>query len=156
MSDRTDAGKVVRTYFEAYPARDRAAIGVVVSEDFHFTSPLDNRIDRRTYFDRCWPNGDDMAKLDLQHIVVCGERVFAAYEIRMKDGRRFKNAELLAVKHGQITDVEVYFGSTIPHKAPAGGFVPGEGQVGAAAVGLGWRTARRASERILDPLAYCS
>jgi hypothetical protein len=23
--------------------------------DFHFTSPLDNRLDRETYFRRCWP-----------------------------------------------------------------------------------------------------
>jgi ketosteroid isomerase-like protein len=126
MSAQADAGDVVRTYFQAYPARDRAAIEGVVAEDFHFTSPLDNRIDRRTYFERCWPNGDDIAELNLQYVVVSGERVFAAYEIRMKDGRRFKNAELLTVQRGRITDVEVYFGWTIPHKAPVGGFVPDE------------------------------
>jgi ketosteroid isomerase-like protein len=99
----------------------------VMAEDFHFTSPLDNRIDRRTYFERCWPNGDDMAKLDLQRLVVSGEKVFAVYEIRMKDGRRFKNTELVSFKHGRITDVEVYFGWTIPHKAPLGSFVADEG-----------------------------
>ncbi len=65
-----------------------------------------------------------MAVLDLQHILVSGERVFVAYEIRMKDGRRFKNTELVTVKQGQIIDVEVYFGWTIPHKAPPGSFVP--------------------------------
>lgn len=124
MSNKTDADKVVRKAYEAYPKRDRAAIESVLSEGFHFTSPLDNRIDRRTYFERCWPNGDDMAELDLQHIVVSGERVFVAYEIRMKDGRRFKNAELVTIKEGQIIDVEVYFGWTIPHKAPPGSFVP--------------------------------
>lgn len=124
MSQDINAEKVVRTYFGAYPARDRAAIESVMAEDFHFTSPLDNRIDRRTYFERCWPNGDDMAVLDLQHIVVSGERVFVAYEIRMKDGRRFKNAELVRLTQGQIIDVEVYFGWTIPHKAPPGSFVP--------------------------------
>ena len=68
-----------------------------------------------------------MAKLDLQHIVVCGERVFAAYEIRMKDGRRFMNAELLAVKHGQITDVEVYFRIDDSAQGARRGFVPDEG-----------------------------
>ena len=51
----------------------------------------------------------------------------AAYEIRMKDGRRFMKAELLAVKHGQITDVEVYFRIDDSAQAPAGGFVPDEG-----------------------------
>lgn len=124
MSNHMDAGEVVRTYFAAYPTRDRAMIEGVVAESFHFTSPLDNRIDRKTYFARCWPNGDDMEAHDLRHIVVSGDKVFVAYEIRMKDGRRFRNAELISVNDGQITDVEVYFGWDIPHKAPKGGFVP--------------------------------
>ena len=114
---------MVRTYFGAYPARDRAAIETVIAEDFHFTSPLDNRIDRRTYFERCWPNGDDMAVLDLQHIAVSGERVFVAYEIRMKDGRRFKNAELVRLEQGQIIDV-VPTSRTYPARGAAWKLVP--------------------------------
>jgi len=30
--------------------KDRAAIEKIIAEDFHFTSPLDNRLDRETYF----------------------------------------------------------------------------------------------------------
>ena len=42
---------VARAAYQAYVEKDRAAIEALIAEDFHFTSPLDNRIDRATYFD---------------------------------------------------------------------------------------------------------
>jgi hypothetical protein len=47
---------VARAKYQAYVHKDRAAIEGLIAEDFHFTSPLDNRIDRPTYFVRCCPN----------------------------------------------------------------------------------------------------
>ena len=47
---------IARVAYEAYVTKDRAAIEELIAEDFHFTSPLDNRLDRETYFHRCWPN----------------------------------------------------------------------------------------------------
>lgn len=123
MPNESDIASVVRAYFESYPARDRAAIERLVSADFHFTSPLDNRIGRETYFERCWPTGEMIAAIDLKHVVVDGERVFVTYEATMKDELRMRNTELLTVRAGQVCDVEVYFGWNIPHEAPAGGFV---------------------------------
>ena len=124
MSLNTNAEKLVRTYFAAYPARDRAAIESVVADDFHFTSPIDNRIDRKTYFEHCWPNSQTTAAINLQHVVVSGqEKVYATYDLRTTDGKRFRNSELITLKNGKITEVEVYFGWETPHKAPAGSFV---------------------------------
>jgi hypothetical protein len=37
---------------------DRAAIEAVIGEEFHFTSPRDNRINRETYFEKCWKNSE--------------------------------------------------------------------------------------------------
>jgi hypothetical protein len=34
--------------YEAYVLKDRAAIKKLITEDFHFTSPLDKRIDRQS------------------------------------------------------------------------------------------------------------
>jgi hypothetical protein len=51
-----EPGSIARRCYQAYVDKDRSAIEKLVAEDFHFTSPLDNRIDRRTYFERCWPN----------------------------------------------------------------------------------------------------
>ena len=38
--------EVVRSCFKSYVDKDRQAIEALISEDLHFTSPLDNRIDR--------------------------------------------------------------------------------------------------------------
>ena len=40
---------VVRAYFDAWPTQDRPAAEELVAEDFTFTSPLDNRLDRATF-----------------------------------------------------------------------------------------------------------
>ncbi len=41
---------IARASYEAYVSKDRAAIEALIAPGFHFTSPLDNRIDRATYF----------------------------------------------------------------------------------------------------------
>jgi hypothetical protein len=56
-----DLISIVRGVFEAYGAKDRAAIEAVIADDFHFTSPLDNRIDRQTFFERCWKNSESIS-----------------------------------------------------------------------------------------------
>ena len=126
---RKDAVTIARACYEAYVTKDRAALEALLAEDFHFTSPLDNRLDRETYFARCWPNSETIEGFDFIHLVPAGDRVFVTYEGRGAKGRRFRNTEILMVRSGQITDVEVYFGWSIPHKAAPGGFIEdGEGQ----------------------------
>ena len=114
---------IARAAYEAYVTKDRAALEDLIAEDFHFTSPLDNRLDREAYFRRCWPNSEVIAGFDFIHVVTDAERVFVTYEGRNTDGRRFRNTEILTIRDQHIVDVEVYFGWSIPHEAPQGGFV---------------------------------
>jgi ketosteroid isomerase-like protein len=122
MTMPDDAVAIARASYDAYVTKDRAAIEALIADDFHFTSPLDNRLDRATYFARCWPNSESIEGFDFIHLVPDGERVFVTYEGR-GGGRCFRNTEILTVKDGRITDAEVYFGWTIPHDARPGGFV---------------------------------
>jgi ketosteroid isomerase-like protein len=122
MTMTADMVRIARAAYDAYVSKDRAAIEALIADDFHFTSPLDNRIDRETYFTRCWPNSKSTEGFDFIHFAPDGERVFVTYEGHA-NARRFRNTELLTIKDGRITDVEVYFGWSIPHEAPAGGFV---------------------------------
>jgi len=114
---------IARAAYEAYVTKDRAAIGELIAEDFHFTSPLDNQLDRETYFRRCWPNSKVIEGFDFIHLVTDGDRVFVTYEGRNTNSRRFRNTEILTIRDQHIVDVEVYFGWSIPHEAPQGGFV---------------------------------
>ena len=119
---KNDPIAVARASYDAYVRKDRAAIEALIADDFHFTSPLDNRLDRATYFERCWPNSQRISAFDYIHLVAHGEQVFVTYEGSDVDGGRFRNTEVLTVRGQQIVEAEVYFGWSIPHKAPVGGF----------------------------------
>ena len=114
---------IARAAYDAYVTKDRAALDRLLADDFHFTSPLDNRLDRETYFRRCWPNSKVIEGFDFIHLVTDADRVFVTYEGRNTNGRRFRNTEILTIRNQHIVDVEVYFGWSLPHKAPQGGFV---------------------------------
>jgi ketosteroid isomerase-like protein len=118
-----DLVAIARSAYEAYVAKNRAAIEELIAADFHFTSPLDNRIERASYFARCWPNSERIDGFNFINLVRNGDRVFVTYEGHTTNGERFRNTEIVTVRDGQIVEVEVYFGWSIPHKAKAGGFV---------------------------------
>jgi ketosteroid isomerase-like protein len=46
---------IAQAAYRAYVTKDRPALEALLANDFHFTSPLDNRLDRETYFRRSWP-----------------------------------------------------------------------------------------------------
>jgi ketosteroid isomerase-like protein len=118
-----DPTAIARACYQAYAAKDRQAIEALIADDFHFTSPLDNRIDRDTYFARCWPNSAMTSDFEFVHVVANGPRAFVTYECRWTNGQRFRNTEILTIRDGKIVEAEVYFGWNLPHEAPEGGFV---------------------------------
>ena len=118
-----EAVAIARSAYEAYVAKDRGAIEALIAEDFHFSSPLDNRLDRATYFARCWPNSKMIEAFDFIHLVPHGEQVFVTYEARGAGGHHFRNTEIITVRGAQVVEVEVYFGWDLPHKAVVGSFV---------------------------------
>jgi ketosteroid isomerase-like protein len=126
MKMQYDPCEAARASYLAYVNKDRAAIDKLIADDFHFTSPLDNHIDRAIYFARCWPNSATTAEFDFIHIVPNGDHVFVTYEGRSTSGKRFRNSEILTVRDGKIVEAEVYFGWTIPHEAPKGGYIDPE------------------------------
>ena len=50
-----DSIAIARAAYDAYVSEDHAAIEALIADDFHFSSPLDNHIDRTTYACAgCW------------------------------------------------------------------------------------------------------
>lgn len=114
---------IAQAAYRAYVTKDRAAIEPLIADDFHFTSPLDNRLDRETYFLRCWPNSEVIEAFHIIYMVTDGDRVFVTYEGRNTNGHQYRNTEILTIRDQRIVEVEVYFGWSLPHKARDGGFV---------------------------------
>ena len=123
---KQDPVSVATAAYDAYVRKDRAAMEAIVAADYRFTSPLDNALDRATYFQRCWPNSEHMAGVDIIHAVANGECAFIVYEA-WSAAKRFRNCELHTVRNGQLIATEVYFGWDLPHKAPEGGFIEAAG-----------------------------
>ena len=110
---------VVRGTLQAYVDKDREAIERLIAEDFHFSSPLDNRIDRDTYFRLCWPNSRNMDDFEIVRMASDGDAVFVTYIGKMS-GRRVRNTELHTIRDGKALEVEVYFGWNVPHDVAEG------------------------------------
>jgi hypothetical protein len=82
---------IAQAAYRAYVTKDRAALEALLDDDFHFTTPLDNRLDRERYFRRCWPNSEVIERFDFAHLVTDADRVFVTYEGRNTNGHRFRN-----------------------------------------------------------------
>jgi ketosteroid isomerase-like protein len=123
-SDLEKALALVKASYAAYVDKDRAALEKILAADFHFTSPLDNRLDRQTYFARCWPNSEKLRNFEFVHLNSAdGETVFVTYIATNSNGGRFRNTEIMTLRDGRIREVEVYFGWSLPHEAKPGGFI---------------------------------
>lgn len=101
--------------YRAFESKDRVAFEALLSDDFRFSSPRDDRIDRTVYFERCWPNSDKLKNFVLENVVAQGDDVFVRYVAeRVADGGRFRNIEFLRTAGGKVAEVEVYFGRDLP------------------------------------------
>jgi ketosteroid isomerase-like protein len=124
MSDPTNQGsdpiEIAKRTFQAYVDKDRQAIETLIADDFRFTSPLDNGIDRRAYFERCWPNSERISDFSFAYLAQAGDQVFVTVEGRGLNDRTFRNTEVLTIRNGKVVASEVYFGWDVPHELPHG------------------------------------
>ncbi len=105
---------VVRASFAAYRAQDRAAAEALVAEDFVFTSPQDDHIDRAAWLERCFPTADRFVDFELLEVVAtAGRGSLVLYEYELADGARHRNAELIAVRDGRLVETQVFFGGRV-------------------------------------------
>ena len=107
----TKLTNVVRAFFGAYETENRALAEALLADDFRFTSPNDDKIDKATWFERCWPNRDPSHEQQLENIVVQGDKAFVTYRCANANGKSFRNTEFLTFSGDRIASVNVYFGA---------------------------------------------
>jgi len=112
-----DRDRLIRQLFAAYLANDRQRVADALAEDFRFTSPCDDNIDKAAYFERCWKDTGWIARHDIERIVVAGDEAFVTYRCLATDGKSFRNTEFFAFAGDQIVRIDVYFGATYQHGA---------------------------------------
>jgi ketosteroid isomerase-like protein len=107
-----DREKIIRALFAAYLANDRKAIEDSLTDDFRFTSPYDDEIDKATYFARCWRVSDWIERHRIEKVIVDGDGAFVTYQCVAKDGKSFRNTECFGFEGDRIRRIDVYFGAT--------------------------------------------
>jgi len=70
----------VKAALQAYVDKDRAAIEAVIGDPYTFTSPLDNALNRQTYFSRCWPNSKNMTTIQVIQAFEADDRACVVYD----------------------------------------------------------------------------
>ncbi|WP_133646332.1 nuclear transport factor 2 family protein [Paraburkholderia flava] len=118
MSHPSDIADLIRRCFAAYESKDRAALEALVADDFHFSSPRDNRIDRQTYFERCWPFSEKVRAFRIEKLFVQHDEAFVRYRCEPDSGPAFRNTEFFRFANGRLIEVEVYFGLSEERVSP--------------------------------------
>ncbi|WP_315834524.1 nuclear transport factor 2 family protein [Bradyrhizobium prioriisuperbiae] len=111
MHDQAKAD-IIRSLFTAYKNRTRNVVEDLLTDDFTFTSPYDDAIDKTAYFERCWPNSERIKQHVLEAIFIEGDAAFVTYSCEVEGGKQFRNTEFFAFDADRIASVDVYFGAT--------------------------------------------
>jgi ketosteroid isomerase-like protein len=119
MTEKID---LIRNIFAAYRANDRRGVEDALADDFRFTTPFDDRIDKATYFAKCWRNTDWIERQELELILVDGDQAFVTYNCVAKNGKSFRNTEFFVFAGDKVRSIDVYFGAAYER----GAFVPQE------------------------------
>ena len=109
--------ETIRQIFAAYLANDRKFVENALSDDFRFTSPYDDAIDKPTYFERRWKSSDSIERHELERIFVEGDEAFITYLCVARGGRDFRNIEFFVFEGDRVKRIEVYFGATYDNGA---------------------------------------
>ena len=111
QENRMSNTDVVRAAFDAYRAQDRDAAEALIADDFVFTSPQDDHIDKTAFMERCFPTADRFVSQDIVELVDAGSGgVFVLYEYELTTGERHRNTEYSIVRDGRLVETQVYFG----------------------------------------------
>ena len=106
----TNRLQIAKDVYGAYVSGDRTVVERLLTDDFTFYSPPDPGIDRETYFERCWPNSQNLERFEFVRLVEHGAEVLVTYEATRTDGSRFRNTEVLTFEGDRMSRAEVYFG----------------------------------------------
>jgi ketosteroid isomerase-like protein len=108
---------IIRAIFAAYLSNDRKTVEDALTDDFRFASPYDDRIDKATYFERCWRNSDWIERHELEKIFVEGNEAFVTYRCVAKGGKSFRNTEFFVFDGDKVRRIDVYFGAAYENGA---------------------------------------
>jgi ketosteroid isomerase-like protein len=105
-----DREATVRGLFAAYLANRKDEVSDMLTDDFTFSSPRDDHIDKAAYFERCWPQPPAFRAIHIERISLEDNEALVRHRAEKQDGGAFRNVEVIRFHGDRIASVEVYFG----------------------------------------------
>lgn len=106
-----DNVETVRELQAAFDAQDADAADRLVADDFTFTSPQDDHLDKAEWMRVCFPTAEHFGSRTMLAVQQLGDDVVAYYEYEVAEsGERYRNVEVLRVRDGQVVQTRVFFG----------------------------------------------
>jgi ketosteroid isomerase-like protein len=103
--------EIVEAAFEAYRGQDLARMESLLAEDFTFTSPQDDHIDKAEFLRVCFPTASRMSEQRTLLLADAeGGNVFVMYEYTLITGETHRNTECMTVRDGKVVATQVFFG----------------------------------------------
>jgi len=113
-NSRLSKTETVRASLDAYHRQDIETASRLLADDFTFTSPQDDHIDKATYLERCFPTANRFATSEVLALVPSGDNdVFLLYEYQLTTGERYRNTENITVRDGRLVETQVFFGGRV-------------------------------------------
>jgi hypothetical protein len=111
LSPKNEA-TVRRWYKEWGTTKDWQPFDILLSDDFTFTSPLDDHISKNAFKAKCWDTQVAFVeRFDLKHVIGTGNEAFVMYVGHTTSGKMFRNVEYLRLRGEQVLAIECYFGA---------------------------------------------
>ena len=110
---QTSREQTVRGLYDAYLQGRKDIAAGMMTEDFTFSSPRDDHIDRLAYFSRCWPEPPPFRDIEIEHLEIADDEAVVRYRAEKHDGGAFRNMEVMRFRGDRIASVDVYFGRNV-------------------------------------------
>ncbi len=103
--------EVVRKYYAAWEAKDWHPVDILLADDFTFSSPLDDHINKSDFKAGCWDTQIAyIDRFDLKQVIGTDNQAFVMYVCHTTNGKTFRNVEYFQLQERKVRAVECYFG----------------------------------------------
>jgi ketosteroid isomerase-like protein len=99
----------IKDCFRAWHARDWDFVASNLADDFTFTSPYDDHLNRHEFKIKCWDAIKEIGEFEIVTIVEGDTEAFVRYKNSI-NGQKVQNAEHFVFEDDKVKAVTVFFG----------------------------------------------
>ena len=115
--------ETIRKYYKAWETKEWRPVDILLTDDFTFSSPLDDHISKSDFKAGCWDTQIAyIDRFDLKQVIGTDNEAFVMYVCHTTNGKTFRNVEYFQLREDKVKAVECYFGgkSSFPSAVSTG------------------------------------